>query len=403
MGRKLAWRAAVVACLLAACGGTDSGGAVVPERDAAVAGKVPPSPDAGGVEGRVPRDFGDAAVEPQVELGDTACGEATFRTLAASPELLILLDRSRSMQAGGPRADLRCDNLSPFDVATFTECVSAQIDCSTADDKPTTYCGGTQSRGAVDRWTPSVKALKGLATQLDQGFRLDLLTFPSASNGCGPGDLRVPLGESHGALVAHTLDDVKVGGGTPTGESLMAAAQLFGSAVQDALSAPRYVLLVTDGEPTCPHAESNDADRGGVAQDRLLTNMQLDALLAIGVKTFVVGYDAAGDPELATALSEFAEHGGTDHYYPVEDERSLLAAFEAIAGATASCEYTVRSKGLRATDVEVRVDGVALTADSPDGFDVQNGIVRLRGAACVTLRSRPGAKVTFRVPCLVLR
>jgi hypothetical protein len=338
-----------------------------------------------------------------VELGDAACGEATVRTLTAAPELLILLDRSRSMQAGGPRPNLRCDNLSAFDVATFTECVSAQIDCSTAEDRPTTYCGGTQSRGAVDRWTPSVKSLKGLATQLDAGFRLGLLTFPSMSNGCGPGDLRVPLGEDHGALVAQTLDEVKVGGGTPTGESLMAAAKLFESAAQDALSSPRYVLLVTDGEPTCPHAESNDADRAGVAQDRQLTSSQLDALRAIGVKTFVVGYDAAHDPELASALTEFAAHGGTEHYYPVEDERSLLAALEAIAGATASCEYSVRSKGLRATDVEVQVDGVALAANTPDGFDVQDEVVYLRGAACATLRSKPASKVTFRVPCLVLR
>jgi hypothetical protein len=87
----------------------------------------------------------------------------------------------------------------------------------------------------------------------------------------------------------------------------------------------------------------------------------------------------------------------------VEDERSLLAALEAIAGATASCEYSVRSKGLRATDVEVQVDGVALAANTPDGFDVQDEVVYLRGAACATLRSKPASKVTFRVPCLVLR
>ncbi|MFM2420512.1 MAG: hypothetical protein RL385_5235, partial [Pseudomonadota bacterium] len=137
MTRKLEWTAVVGACLFAACGGTDNSGAVVTERDAAVPAWVPPSPDGGPVEGRVPREHGDAAIAPMVELGDAACGEATVRTLTAAPELLILLDRSRSMQAGGPRPNLRCDNLSAFDVATFTECVSAQIDCSTAEDRPT--------------------------------------------------------------------------------------------------------------------------------------------------------------------------------------------------------------------------------------------------------------------------
>jgi von Willebrand factor type A domain len=353
-------------------------------------------------DGGISSERADAGPAVDVELGSDGCGEQTVRTLSIRPTLLILLDRSRSMQGGGPPADLRCKDLSLLDVERIAQCGAAGIDCNSSQDRDTVYCGGTVTRGSVERWAPSVSAVKSLTSELDPVFSLGLMTFPALSNGCGPGELRVPVGAGRAADIAAALDATKVGGGTPTGETLAAAAALFRDVPPSSVTAPRNVLLVTDGKPTCPNARSNDADVAGVALDRAFAVAQVDALRGLGVQTYVVGYDAALDPELSSALSELAQHGGTERYFPVEDEATLLDAFNRIAGSAATCEFRVRSQGLTTQRVDVRIDGVPVPAGSPDGFEVRDEVVHLLGAACATLKARPAADVTLSIPCEVL-
>jgi uncharacterized protein YegL len=91
-------------------------------------------------------------------------------------------------------------------------------------------------------------------------------------------------------------------GFTPTASTLEAVLQqiMAKKTSPDAEVPPQYVLLVTDGAPNCIGGNS-----GQDAQAHQATVQAVDALAKAGVKTFVIGYDASVDPNLAKQLTEY--------------------------------------------------------------------------------------------------
>jgi hypothetical protein len=160
------------------------------------------------------------------------------------------------------------------------------------------------------------------------------------------------------------------------------------------------VLLVTDGQPTCPNAQGGAGSRGDtLEQDKQLTLQAIDALRMAGINTYVVGYDAALDPQFATSLTEFAQRGGTEKYYPVQDENSLAEAFKNISTAVIKCEAEISTYFASARDVHVLLDGTELVLDDPNGWRLEGKTVLIDGDACTTLQSGRGHKIEVVVDC----
>lgn len=338
--------------------------------------------------------------------GDPTCGKSGFTTGAVIPDMLIALDRSGSMKPGGVRPGLRCDNIAALDFVTFAECLAANVDCARPADQMTVYCGGTQPKGPIDRWTPSVAAVKTLTAQFDQKVAFGLMTFPARSNECGPGDLKVPLGIGTAAEIADVLSNTDPGGGTPTGETLEAALELFRNSPVGAESvAPlRYVLLVTDGQPTCPNSNGGGGRGNALAADKKYTLDALDKLREAGIKTFVVGYDAALDDNLAQSLTEFAQHGGTDDYYPVQDEQSLVNAFQTISDTVAACAFEFKKKITDPRLIKVMLDGKLLRpVDSvpvdPNGWSIEGNTITVEGSSCQALQGGDQHSLEISIEC----
>ncbi len=355
------------------------------------------STDAGG-----PRDSGSA--RDVTTLPPANCGMAAFHTGSTIPDMLIVLDRSGSMRPDTIPAGLRCDNIDPFDLATALSCAGAGIDCTTMEWQDTTYCGGTRMAGPVDRWDPSVTALKQLTTAYDTNVAFGLMTFPAAGRAdCNPGRIDVPLDTGKAMDIAQVLDNTTPGGGTPTGESLQAALQTFQSmsiAADQASASAQYVLLVTDGQPTCPNADGRLTDSNGLAKDMQLTLDALDALMAAGIKTFVVGYDADLDPQFASALTEFAQHGGTDHYFPVSDQASLVNAFQSVTATVISCDFKFDEPVDDPSYLLVKLDGDPLKPNDANGWSFANNTVTVQGDACTTLQQGRGHRVEITLECV---
>jgi hypothetical protein len=241
--------------------------------------------------------------------------------------------------------------------------------------------------GPVDRWTPSVSAIKSLTAKFDQSVEFGLMTFPPSSDRCGPGDLQVPLGLGVSAKIASVLDRTSPGGGTPTGQTLQAALELFQASVAaDSVAPAQYVLLVTDGQPTCPNSNGSSNDPSRLQKDKQLTLDELDKLAKAGIKTFVVGYDAALDKTLAQSLTEFAQHGGTDDYYPVQNEDSLVDAFNKISQVVATCAFTFKSEIQDPSRLHVTLDGVTLKPNDPNGWVLDGQTVTVQGDSCKALQ-----------------
>jgi Mg-chelatase subunit ChlD len=351
MARASAW---LIAVLSAGFGCTAAPDSLV--SNALPAAPSPATPvDEAGPPFEAPFDAGKPIVG-SVPLNDN-CGQQSFRTREVVPDMMIVLDRSASMQSRG-----------------------------------------------IDRWTPVVSAIKSLTATFDHGISFGLLLFPGLETSCTPGAVKVPVAAGNAALVERALVSTAPFGFTPTGESLHNALLAFRASAaaraQGSPAPPRYVLLVTDGEPSCPSAEGAGGRTAELALDKELTLQEIDALRAEGIDTFVLGCDAGMDARLASALAEFALHGGTGSYYDVRDEKTLLAAFNNIAQAVINCSFQLDTRVLDPALVHVSLDQAALPQDDPNGWTLSGQTVTVHGAACTKLQEEQNQQIDITLDCV---
>ena len=356
----------VLALAVAACGGDDdasgrsgatsSGTSPVGSGIAdGTGGGLPPgtAPEGGGASG------GGGS--------DNICEEVAVRADRATPDMLIVLDKSGSM-------------------------------------------------GQEGRWRPSQNAVKAITSELEDSIRFGLMMFPGDGgasmgggfdfgdifgggfgSGCEVGELYVPVDANNASQIAGEVDGAFSNGGTPTGETLEAALQEFSAQQQipDRIVPPQYVLLTTDGQPTCPAGDGSETTQADIT----LADNAIQALRDIGVTTYVIGYDTKGDPELAGVLDNFAAIGGTGTHRAVENQDELLDEFREIAGEIVSCSYTLEAEPEDPTFVQVKLDGMQINLNDADGWTLTGQTVQLEGAACNTLRDGADHLLTVEVLC----
>jgi len=270
----------------------------------------------------------DSGVDPGG--GTTACEKLNLTAMGTPPDMLIVLDRSTSMLMG--------------------------------------------------RWDPSVSAIKEFTAGLDGTVSFGLMVFPAKGEDiCAAGKVDVPVGEMNAKKIASTLGMSAPTqfplGATPTSTSLMAAlTALDPQACADCIPVPKYVLLVTDGEPNCADDPVGDSNRA------------IDALTAKGVKTYVIGYDLSGNANSAAIMNGFAQHGGTDKYYPVEDQASLLKELTRLAGELVPCEFMLKDDIGDPSYVRVEIDGKTYNYGTDWTVNGSSIVLDPMGGACPTLR-----------------
>jgi hypothetical protein len=312
-----------------ACGGSEDG----------MASDGPEDKDGGGQVSGKPKDAGrgDAGTTIKRDSASAAggsgandCDKLDLTAMATPPDILIVLDRSTSMLMG--------------------------------------------------RWDPSVAAVKEFTAGLDQSVSFGLMLFPAKANDiCAPGMVDVPVGEMNAQKIATALAAAPPTpfplGATPTSTSLMAAlTALDPMDCADCIPTPKYVLLVTDGEPNCAEDPVGD------------TNKAIDALTAKGVKTYVIGYDLANNANSVMIMNGFAQHGGTDKYYPVEDQASLVKELTRVAGELVPCEFALMDEIADPSYVRVEIDGKTYSYGTDWTVDGKKIVLDPMGGACPKLR-----------------
>jgi hypothetical protein len=317
----------------------------------------PNNPGNGGNAGSNGGDIGGGANPGGGTSGNSdnpICGSLIVRARPVAPDMLIVLDRSGSMT---PRFN-----------ATMT-----------------------------DRWNPSVAALKQVTEELQHVIHFGLMTFPAKSAMGGttcaaPGGLDVPIEGGNAAQIATALDNATPDiGQTPTDLAMKEALNVLGSALStpDEVTTPKYVLLVTDGEPSC---------RAGVVEQTRIaaTKQAIEALYDQGIKTYVVGYDV---PAAAGVMNDFAMSGGTDKYIPVDSGDTLLEELRKIAGQLAPCEYVLDEEPEDPIYVYVEIDSKPRPLNDPDGFTVDGKVIRLGGASCAEVQDGREHAIRIEVQC----
>jgi hypothetical protein len=235
-----------------------------------------------------------------------------------------------------------------------------------------------------------------------------LTIFPgvgaTASGGdlCAPGtELVAPAANAAGAI-ARALDATSPTGATPTEAALSGLLEQAQAraAAPGAAAPPRYALLVTDGQSTCPNARGNTINADALAMDHALTLQALDALRAADIVTYVFAYEASIDPSLASALREYAMHGGTGEYRPVRDAAGLVAQFASIAAAWTKCSYQLEARPSDPQRLVVSLDRQALDMDAADGWSIDGMVnLTLHGRACAKLQDGASHALAVTAEC----
>lgn len=208
---------------------------------------------------------------------------------------------------------------------------------------------GAPSGSTTTKWQIVVPAMEQIVTATQSSIWWGLKTFPEAASD-GKSDCAGPLGNipdvgvgaKNGTTMTNTIAATTPNGnGTPTGDAIKAATAYL-KTVND--TNPKYLLLATDGEPTCVGTTDDDDSAGPYAVQAVS-----DALAA-GFPTFVVGI-ATTKTTSNSRLTALAQAGGeaiastnplASHYYLANDAAGLQSALQAITGQISSCLFPLK-------------------------------------------------------------
>jgi hypothetical protein len=263
-------------------------------------------PDIQGIGGGSGAITGTAGMNQELD-GGTFCGVNNRPLVALPPDVLIVLDRSGSMD--NDIADKGCGD------------------------------GGmvTGMCGALSKWGIMTPAIKQVVTSTEGMVNWGLKFFADTnSTTCNVNNnANVPVAATNATAVNNAITGqtnaqggISNGSRTPTRAGVTGAVTYLNS-IQD--QNPKFILLATDGLPNCPATgnTSNDDSTAAVAA--------VKTAFTAGIPTFVIGIATSGMGTAETTLNMMATAGGypqpgTTSYYSVDSQQALIDALTAIVG-----------------------------------------------------------------------
>jgi len=260
--------------------------------------------------------------------------------------------------------------------------------------------------GANSRWNQVTAALTQVVTTTDTTVNWGLKFFGSSGSSCNvTAAPEVPVGPMSGAAINTAIGAATPGSPTPTRNAMNAAAAYMATLTD---TNPKYLLLATDGAPTCDPAQPtmmNNDDSAGAEQ-------AVTDAFNMGFKTFVIGI---GDTMGAATLNQMAmnggmpQTGGATSFYQVTDTASLVAALQTILGRVSSCQFNIGTAPNPMTSVDfidVFGDGMPISRDTThtDGWDYTNDAhtaIQVYGPRCDMLTAGTITNVTVTFRCII--
>lgn len=306
---------------------------------------------------------------PPPPSADANCGITEQSTTRQPVDILLLLDRSGSMQW------------------------SLTDDCSCAGGGFGGSCPDTVDCTTPSRWdavAPAVQQTLESSTYVNWGLKF----FPSSGGGGGRGSgvctvndqVEVAVGPDSATSIQSLVDSATFINATPTALAIEnATAYLQG--LTD--SNEKVILLATDGQPNCADGNVNNADLEGATA-------ACAAAQAAGIPVYVVGIG----PDLGN-LSELAQAGGTDDYYQVNSPEQLADALTAISKVVGSCTYQTDTAPEDPENVAVYVNKQLIEKDAADGWKYGSSTqeIVLTGSYCQDITDGKDTAVQILFGC----
>jgi hypothetical protein len=288
----------------------------------------------------------------------------------------------------------------------------------------------------------------GFLDQAKKDARFGLAIFPDLGAGttgdsCSDGKILVDVGASDNvAAIKAQLTSATVfpKGGTPTAHMLQSIVS-DSNFVNAEENTPRYVILITDGEPNCNSqlngascvCTTGDCSNPQNCLDATATVDQIKALYATqpdankaGIKTFVIGFgaDTAGTTGAVDVLNDAAVAGHTDQqldpsatppvttrYYQATNQTELEAILGQILGRITPCTFGLDQKPDSESMLEVtltdsskttpfdgncqNICGTDCCLESPGDWTFTDTTVTINGAWCTALQNAEPNRYTL--------
>lgn len=241
----------------------------------------------------------------------------------------------------------------------------------------------------------------------------------------------VAMGLRNYSAIADKVPATAEGDGTPTDSAILEATKyLAGLGTPN----PKYILLATDGAPSCVGAAKNSGGSGATKPSVVAAVNAVTSAAAAGIPTFVVGAAKASSSSSLMVLNGLADAGGfaLPHtpcpsgasasqctgpeylgFYLATDQAKLVAAFKSIIGNLNTCQIQLSNLPPNPQQVAVAItDANGKTSAiyqgngaNPEGewhyTDGTHTGIQVTGNACKTIAAGAGGKVQIWYGCTI--
>jgi hypothetical protein len=335
--------------------------------------------------------------EPQGTGGASSCIDVQVDFTPQVPTVLLLIDRSGSMNA---------NNFGAAVAQAVADGSYVLGDCPTQNDW---------------RWNVVRDVLfnptKGIVKPLEDNVRFGMSLYSSHNGQVDAKDpdkvdpkkmcpelIEVPIALGNHQAMLDQFKCSDIADDTPTGESLLAAAETLKAFAEPG---PKIIVLATDGEPDdceCP-------DFGGGMPDKCKANdvpariqaevvATAEQIHADDITIHVINVSTPDEAALQQHLADVAMAGGGE-VYPGFSPGALSSAFQDIIDGVRSCVIDLDGEiadGKEDTG-SVTLDGEALELDDENGWQVNSpSQIELLGDACEDIK-KGGHDIAIKFPC----
>jgi hypothetical protein len=226
--------------------------------------------------------------------------------------------------------------------------------------------------GTSTKWAALNHAMNAALPAFNTTMRMGAYIFPSGLCAVSESPV-VPLQYNastavHNALAAHNLTY-----STPIVVAMNRTRTYYANHPS---ARPRFVVLATDGLPTCNETASN------------VTSL-ISSLHSAGIDTFVMGITGAASSDAVLnswAVAGGRSRSGTRRYYGVGTVTEFENALQTIVSHTVRCTFTLSRPISNPASAVVQAAGTSVPQNATDGWSlVDSDHLRFNGASCSNL------------------